>query len=294
MSMAQTARSKRSRKQPPAWHASVAGAAGGVAMVLLGHPFDLVKVRLQAGTPSVLQSMWRSGGVRAFFRGVSLPVVGVVPVFSAIFGTYDAVLAWRCQDKGLAPGGHALSDVAAAGFTAGFLVAWPLAPGERIKCLLQVAHSDGGSRNLPFENPAGAVRYLWNKGGSRALAQGTGATVARECVSNPVFFLANVSLRKHIGGDGSDPISSWKVALAGGGSGSLQVLAMQPFDTIKSRVQCNISSVRYRDVVGGILEKEGLAGFYRGLTPAMARAFPASAACWLTVEATMRLLSIIN
>ena len=65
-----------------------AGGFGGVCAVIVGHPFDLVKVRLQtaeAGVYSgamdvVRKSFAREGLRKALYAGVSAPLVGVTPM----------------------------------------------------------------------------------------------------------------------------------------------------------------------------------------------------------------------
>lgn len=66
----------------------VAGGVGGVCAVVVGHPFDLVKVRLQtaeAGVYSsavdvVRKSIARDGLRQGLYAGVSAPLVGVTPM----------------------------------------------------------------------------------------------------------------------------------------------------------------------------------------------------------------------
>ncbi|CAI7667880.1 unnamed protein product, partial [Penicillium pancosmium] len=65
-----------------------AGAAGGLCAVIVGHPFDLVKVRLQTAEKGVYQgamdvvrkTVAREGLVRGMYAGVSAPLVGVTPM----------------------------------------------------------------------------------------------------------------------------------------------------------------------------------------------------------------------
>lgn len=65
-----------------------AGGFGGICAVVVGHPFDLVKVRLQtaeAGVYSgaidvVKKSIARDGLRRGLYAGVSAPLVGVTPM----------------------------------------------------------------------------------------------------------------------------------------------------------------------------------------------------------------------
>jgi solute carrier family 25 carnitine/acylcarnitine transporter 20/29 len=66
----------------------VAGGAGGVCAVVVGHPFDLVKVRLQTAEKGVYngamdvvrKTIAREGLVRGLYAGVSAPLVGVTPM----------------------------------------------------------------------------------------------------------------------------------------------------------------------------------------------------------------------
>jgi solute carrier family 25 carnitine/acylcarnitine transporter 20/29 len=66
----------------------VAGGFGGVCAVIVGHPFDLVKVRLQTAEKGlytgaidvVRKSIAQDGLRRGLYAGVSAPLVGVTPM----------------------------------------------------------------------------------------------------------------------------------------------------------------------------------------------------------------------
>lgn len=65
-----------------------AGGFGGICAVVVGHPFDLVKVRLQTADKGVYssaidvvrKSVARDGLGRGLYAGVSAPLVGVTPM----------------------------------------------------------------------------------------------------------------------------------------------------------------------------------------------------------------------
>lgn len=65
-----------------------AGGFGGVCAVVVGHPFDLVKVRLQTADRGVYssaldvvrKSIAKDGLKRGLYAGVSAPLVGVTPM----------------------------------------------------------------------------------------------------------------------------------------------------------------------------------------------------------------------
>lgn len=67
---------------------TAAGGVGGVCAVVVGHPFDLVKVRLQTAERGVYssamdvvrKSIARDGLRRGLYAGVSAPLVGVTPM----------------------------------------------------------------------------------------------------------------------------------------------------------------------------------------------------------------------
>ena len=65
-----------------------AGGFGGVCAVVVGHPFDLVKVRMQTAADGVYssaldvvrKSVAKDGLRRGLYAGVSAPLVGVTPM----------------------------------------------------------------------------------------------------------------------------------------------------------------------------------------------------------------------
>jgi solute carrier family 25 carnitine/acylcarnitine transporter 20/29 len=67
------------------------------------------------------------------------------------------------------------------------------------------------------------------------------------------------------------------------------VLAI-PADTIKSRIQSGGASGGFLSVARDIVAKEGAAALFKGLEPALVRAFPANAACFLGMEVSKRAL----
>ena len=79
---------KATKSSVQSLRALVAGGVGGVFAVVVGHPFDLVKVRMQTaekgvytGAMDVLRKgIAREGLVRGLYAGVSAPLVGVTPM----------------------------------------------------------------------------------------------------------------------------------------------------------------------------------------------------------------------
>ena len=68
------------------------GGFGGACAVIVGHPFDLIKVRLQTaekgvynGAIDVAKKSLARDGFKGLYRGVSAPLAGVSPMFAVSF-----------------------------------------------------------------------------------------------------------------------------------------------------------------------------------------------------------------
>ena len=76
--------------------ASLAGGAGCV----IGHPLDVIKVRLQtlsggqASASSLVcaAGMWRNEGFRSFWRGLQAPLWGVAAYQAVLFSSFNLTL----------------------------------------------------------------------------------------------------------------------------------------------------------------------------------------------------------
>ena len=68
----------------------------------MGHPFDLIKVRLQTaekgvytGALDVAKKSLARDGFRGLYRGVTAPLIGVTPMFAVSFWVaLDFILTW--------------------------------------------------------------------------------------------------------------------------------------------------------------------------------------------------------
>ena len=80
---------------------------------------------------------------------------------------------------------------------------------------------------------------------------------------------------------------------AGGFAGIAMWVIGVPPDVIKTRVQ-NSTPGQYpggmRQIVKEIIATEGILGMYKGIAPALVRAYPANAACFFTVEVVSKML----
>ncbi|XP_021535370.1 mitochondrial basic amino acids transporter isoform X1 [Neomonachus schauinslandi] len=88
----------------------LAGCAGGVAGVLVGHPFDTVKVRLQVqslekpqyrGTLHCFQSIIKQESVLGLYKGLGSPLMGLTFINALVFGVQGNTLRALGRDTPL-------------------------------------------------------------------------------------------------------------------------------------------------------------------------------------------------
>lgn len=324
--------SSSSKLQSSSLVSFISGGVGGAFSVLVGHPLDLVKVRIQTSTTNssyisvsgMLANTIRTEGIRGLFRGVSAPLVTVVPVTALSFWGYDIgqqfVRSFNSSSSSNDQDGRAaLStiEICIAGAIAAIPTTFILAPTERIKCLLQVQNHQEGN-NIRVLGGAGAdsssrkkytgsfdcTRQVLKEGGVRSLYKGTTMTLIRGLPGTMAYFgmyeysKREIMLLQNINPNTTEQLSLSAIIIAGGLAGMAYWSVGIPIvaDVIKSRYQ-TAPPGRYIDYVhvyrSLINEKEGYAGLFKGYKPAVLRAIPASMARSLGMEATRKVLEFV-
>lgn len=101
------------------------------------------------------------------------PLTGVAPIFAMSFLGYGVgkKLQQKTDDEKLTP-----LQLFYAGAFSGIFTTIITAPGERIKCLLQIQH---GQAVAKYSGPIDCAKQLYKEGGLRSIYKGTGATLLR-------------------------------------------------------------------------------------------------------------------
>lgn len=272
----------------------------GWAQVLSGQPFDTVKVRLQTAKPGeniyngpidAAKKIWAGEGLNGFYKGTTIPMIGVGFCVFVQFAAQTQVrkyFAEQNKKKGKSEG-LSLAQVGIAGAAAGIANTPLSAPIEHIRIRLQV--QTGQSLG-----PVALMKDMIDKYGWSSLYKGLSPTLAREIPGYAFYFMSyELAIRAATPvGKTVNDLSSLTLLLCGATSGLGMWLTCYPLDVVKSRMQSDSLDPAKRQYANSlacyryILATEGMRGFYRGLAPCLARAFPVNAITFLTYELTMR------
>ncbi|XP_063097489.1 mitochondrial basic amino acids transporter isoform X1 [Cavia porcellus] len=268
----------------------LAGCAGGVAGVLVGHPFDTVKVRLQVqseekpqyrGTLHCFQSIIRQESVLGLYKGLGPPLMGLTFINALVFGVQGNALRALGRDS---PWNQFV-----AGAAAGAIQCVICCPMELAKTRLQL---QGAGAAREYRGALHCLAQIYRLEGLRGVNRGMVSTLLRETPSFGVYFLAYDVLTRGLGCEPGARLLVPKLLLAGGAAGMLSWLSIYPMDVVKSRLQADgVRGIqRYRGIVDCArqsFEAEGWRVFTRGLASTLLRAFPVNAATFATVTVVL-------
>ncbi|XP_008983457.3 solute carrier family 25 member 48 isoform X2 [Callithrix jacchus] len=263
-----------------------AGWIGGAASVIVGHPLDTVKTRLQAGvgyrnTLSCIRTVYRRESVFGFFKGMSFPLASIAVYNSVVFGVFSNTQRFlsqhRCQEPEASPP-RTLSDLLLASIVAGVVSVGVGGPVDLIKIRLQMQTQPFRDANLGlkssavalgeqpvYQGPVHCIATIVRNEGLVGLYRGASAMLLRDVPGYCLYFIPYVFLSEWITPEacaGPSPCAVW---LAGGVAGAISWGTATPMDVVKSRLQADgVDLNKYKGVLDCITQsyqKEGLKGF---------------------------------
>ncbi|KAF7729471.1 Mitochondrial carrier protein ymc2 [Apophysomyces ossiformis] len=279
------------------------GTVGGILQVLVGQPFDTVKVRLQTqsstnpiykGMMDCVRQTRQREGLAGFYKGTMTPLVGIGACVSIQF----VVLEYMKRRFGQSGEPLTNSQFYIAGATSGVANSIVSGPVEHIRTRLQVQTGPNG-----YRGPIDCIRQIYSAHGIAGIYKGQGITILREFHGYGAYFFAYEWLVKQSmdkTGRKRAELPAWEVCLYGATAGYAMWGTAYPIDAIKSKLQTDgfdkatrkYSSVL--DCVRKTMAAEGVAGFFRGIGPCLLRAAPSNAATFMGFELAMRALSSKN
>ncbi|XP_017042880.2 mitochondrial basic amino acids transporter isoform X2 [Drosophila ficusphila] len=262
----------------------VAGLLGGAAGVLVGHPFDTVKVHLQTddprnpkykGTFHCFRTILQKEKFRGLYRGISSPMGGIGLVNAIVFGVYGNV-------QRLSNDPNSLTSHFFAGSIAGVAQSFVCAPMELAKTRLQLSTQiDSG---IKFTGPIHCLKHILKTEGIRATFKGLTATILRDIPGFAAYFVSFEYLMRQV-----ETPSVLYTLTAGGCAGMSSWLACYPIDVVKTHMQADAlgKNAKYNGFIDCAMKgfkSEGPQYFFRGLNSTLIRAFPMNAACFFVVS----------
>ncbi|KAK9900428.1 mitochondrial carrier [Cystobasidium minutum MCA 4210] len=304
-----------------------AGTASGLTKLVVGHPFDTVKTRMQcspigmySGPLECLKSIVSKEGVRALYKGASPPAVGWAITDAILLGSlhnYRLLLAKhtplvRPLDINDPPGtssklsvpGHAL-----AGMFAGFTVALAATPVELVKVQLQMQfHSTSTSplfstSKIPtYTSPIGFAKKIYVNNGITGFWHALPGTMLQRMWFGVMFGAYDIQMRwfrqtvTHKDGSRGPRLAEGTANFIAGGMGSnLFWIFAYPFDNVKNRMMSDsITNPKYptwASAARSIWREGGVKAVYRGFLPCILRAFPTNGGALFVWETSMRLMN---
>ncbi|KAH8246756.1 hypothetical protein KR038_007418 [Drosophila bunnanda] len=264
-----------------------AGLLGGAAGVLVGHPFDTVKVHMQMddphnpkykGTLHCLKTIIHKDGVRGLYRGITSPIGGIGFVNAIVFGVYGNV-------QRLSSDPDSLMSHFYAGSVAGVAQSFVCAPMELAKTRLQLATQiDTG---IKFRGPIHCLTHILRTEGIRATYKGLLATILRDIPGFASYFVSYEFFMRQM----ETPSIAYTLT-AGGSAGCVSWLFCYPIDVVKTHMQADAlgKDAKYNGFLDCAIKgfkSDGLQYFFRGLNSTLIRSFPMNAATFLVVSLVM-------
>ncbi|KAJ8394043.1 hypothetical protein AAFF_G00053870 [Aldrovandia affinis] len=294
----------------------IAGCIGGASSVVVGHPLDTVKTRLQAGkgykgTLHCVLTIYQKESVSGFFKGLSFPLASITLYNSLVFGffsnTQRVISKFRYGDGRHPP---SMLDLTIASMMTGFISVGVGAPVDLVKIRLQMqtqpllAENLNLAGNVPlrsmgiqgqtvYRGPLHCIGSILQSEGVPGLYRGAAAMLLRDVPGYALYFIPYTLLCDWLTPDGNATLHPCSIWLAGGLAGSISWVTATPADVVKSRLQADAHQQRkYRGIIHCIMKSyktEGLHVFFRGATVNAIRGFPMSATMFLSYELSLKL-----
>uniref|UniRef100_A0A1I7YXE7 Mitochondrial carrier protein n=1 Tax=Steinernema glaseri TaxID=37863 RepID=A0A1I7YXE7_9BILA len=266
----------------------VAGWVSGCSGLLIGHPFDTVKTRLQTSNAynGILDCFRKTVGresVRGLYKGMFAPFVSTGVMNSCMFVGYNQSL------RMLHPGTHRdhipMHKVYAAQLIGSLVQLIPGIPVEHIKTKLQVQCE---TKTAHFRGPWHCFRELLATGGIRALYRGGGVQVWRDCIGFMFYFPVYEKGKREIKKLVKNKDSLFPTIAAGGCAGSISWWVICPIEVVKNHIQTSTTSSKtFLPTARSIFASDGIRGFYKGGLVLLVRGFPVNALVFVVYEKIM-------
>ncbi|KAF9434498.1 Fe(2+) transporter [Entomortierella beljakovae] len=267
----------------------MAGAFAGVAEHAVMYPVDSIKTRMQiiqptpqavySGVINAASRISATEGAKTLWRGVNSVIMGAAPAHALYFATYETAK----ESFGGNAAGHHHFAAAGAGACATIAHDALMNPFDVIKQRMQVHGSI-------YRSVLDCASKVYRAEGLRAFYISYPTTLTMTIPFQSIQFTTYEYLRKVLNPAGHyDPMTH---IVAGGVAGAVAAAATTPLDVAKTLLQTRGESkdLRIRNCNGLveawrlIYQRQGVAGFAKGLQPRILSHMPSTAICWSVYE----------
>jgi solute carrier family 25 carnitine/acylcarnitine transporter 20/29 len=162
----------------------------------------------------------KAEGIPGLYKGMSAPMIGVTPIFAVCFWGYDMGKVLVRKSTGMADNQVlSLPQIAVAGAISAFPTTALMAPGERIKCLLQIQGMEAERGIKPkYAGTVDCVKQLFREGGLASVFRGWEATLLRDVPASMAYFGGYEGIKRALTPAGArvEDLNPFAVFMAGG------------------------------------------------------------------------------
>ena len=237
---------------------------------------------------------------RGLYKGIGPPMVTFTVINSIVFGVHGSTLHYLQPIDDLTKPVMWKSSV--AGGFAGAVQSFIAGPTELVRTRMMLQSIGEKStifyKSKPkqlYSNSLDCLVKIYRTSGVRGIFDGMIPTLFREIPSFATYFAAYDFLCQMMMRDSDrtkHSLSMCKLMFAGGISGMVCWAISYPFDVVKTRVQIDgMSKRQYSGMIDcfvKIYRAEGTRAFFKGVSPALLRAFPVNAATFAAHSLVIR------
>ncbi|KAI5833813.1 mitochondrial carrier [Schizophyllum commune Tattone D] len=179
----------------------LSGGLGGISAQLSIYPIETLKTQMMSSTGNskrtlrqAIGHLWTLGGYRAFYRGLSIGLVGVFPYSAIDMSTFEALKLTYIRSTGHDPGVLALL---AFGSVSGSVGATSVYPLNLVRTRLQASGSSGHPQK--YTGVKDVVITTYNREGWRGFYRGLFPTLAKVIPSVSISYVVYEHSKKRLG-----------------------------------------------------------------------------------------------
>ncbi|CEF60919.1 Mitochondrial substrate/solute carrier repeat and Mitochondrial carrier domain-containing protein [Strongyloides ratti] len=267
--------------------------SGGIGLVV-GHPFDTIKTRVQTikqfnGPYHCLLITVKNESLKGLYKGMLGPSVTIGFQNSLLFSGYGWTLKIinNDYDKNNLP----MSNIIFASIIGTWLQLIPAIPIDNLKTKLQIQRNLNNNKEY-YKGPIDGFIKIFKKKGLFGLYEGGCAMFWRDNIGYLFYIPVYEKLKRYlIDKKYNENLSQ---LIGGGLAGSISWLSICPIEVVKNKLQVmeqldkkNIKKMNYKLIYKKIINEDGIKGFYKGGLILVCRGFLTNAVVFFVYENIM-------